>query len=350
MTGVDFGMFEWIDRGDVALPQLYENRLQLLEAADAAGFFCYHLAEHHATPLGMAASPLLFLASAVQRTRRIRLGPLAILLPLYNPLRLIEEVCMLDNLSGGRLELGVSRGASPYELAYFGVDANGSRPIFDEALAILLAGMVSERLTFHGSHYTFVDVPMELGPLQRPYPPLWYPSHSLESMGYVGGNGFNFVGLGSAARVRKQVDAYWAAWEARQGDPTRLSGHVTQPKVGINRLVVVADSDSEALELARSAHADWNKTILTLWHAHGDTSHDELFSWETGLADETIIFGSPATVREQIARLLEVSGCNYVICGFAWGTLQHEHTLRSLRLFADEVMPAFVEGETLAGV
>ena len=85
MTQVEFGLFDWIDRGAAPLHQLYEDRLQLLEAADAAGFFCYHLAEHHATPLGMAPSPALFLAAAAQRTHRIRLGPLVYLLPLYNP-------------------------------------------------------------------------------------------------------------------------------------------------------------------------------------------------------------------------------------------------------------------------
>src|SRR5215469_15626261 len=101
MTDVAFGVFDWIDRAAEPLRQLYEERLQLLELADSAGFFCYHLAEHHATPLGMAPSPALFLSAAAQRTRRIRLGPLVYLLPLYNPLRLIEEVSMLDQLSGG---------------------------------------------------------------------------------------------------------------------------------------------------------------------------------------------------------------------------------------------------------
>src|SRR5919109_3894222 len=122
MIQVAFGVFDWIDRGEAPLHQLYAERLQLLEAADAAGFFCYHLAEHHATPLGMAPSPALFLTAAAQRTRHIRLGPLVYLLPLYSPLRLIEEVCMLDHLSRGRLEVGVGRGVSPFELKYHKVE------------------------------------------------------------------------------------------------------------------------------------------------------------------------------------------------------------------------------------
>ena len=115
----------------------------------------------------MAPSPALFLTAAAQRTRRIRLGPLVYLLPLYHPLRLIEEVCMLDHLSGGRLDLGVGRGVSPYELGYFGVDAAASRAIFNEALGVLIAGMTQARLTFEGEHYQYHDVPMELHPLQQ---------------------------------------------------------------------------------------------------------------------------------------------------------------------------------------
>ena len=218
MSKVSFGVFDWIDRGTQPLSQLYEDRLQLLAAADEAGFFCYHLAEHHATPLGMAPSPALFLTAATQRTRRIRLGPLVYLLPLYDPLRLIEEVAMLDQLSGGRLELGVGRGVSPYELRNFGVDPENSRAMFDEALAVLLAGLTRERLSFAGAHYQYRDVPIELHPLQQPYPPLWYPTHTPTSIEYAGRHGFNFVGLGPAAAVREHTDAYKRAWSAHRHD------------------------------------------------------------------------------------------------------------------------------------
>jgi alkanesulfonate monooxygenase SsuD/methylene tetrahydromethanopterin reductase-like flavin-dependent oxidoreductase (luciferase family) len=316
----------------------------LLEAADAAGFFCYHLAEHHATPLGMAPSAALFLSAAAQRTRRIRLGPLVYLLPLYNPLRLIEEVCMLDQLSGGRLELGVGRGVTPYELRYYGVDPDGTRAIFDEALAVLVAGLTNSRLTFESRHYQYNDVPMELHPLQQPYPPLWYPTHNPESVLYAARHGYNFVGLGPATAVRQHVDAYRQTWEGHRRDPGRLNGHVAAPKVGILRQVVVADTDDEALAVTRAAHEDWYRSITKLWHDHDDHSVDGLFAWDTASQYETILFGSPARVREQMAWLVEASGCNYVVCAFAWGTLPHRQALYSLRQFAQEVMPAFSGG------
>jgi len=341
MARVAFGLFDWIDRGETPLYQLYEERLQLLEAADRAGFFCYHLAEHHATPLGMAPSPALFLTAAAERTRRIRLGPLVYLLPLYHPLRLIEEVCMLDHLSNGRLELGVGRGVSPYELGYFGIDAAEARAIFHEALAVLIAGLTQERLTFEGHYYRYHDVPMELHPLQQPYPPLWYPTHNPESIVYAARHGYNFVGLGPAAHVREHIDLYRQTWEAHRHDAGRLNGHVAAPKMGVLRQVVVAETDAEALAATRAGHATWYRSITKLWHAHDDHTPDGLFAWDTAIQHETLVFGSPARVREQLARLIEVSGCDYVICAFAWGILSHEQTQRSLRLFADEVMPSF---------
>src|SRR5213594_4312240 len=130
MAPLAFGIFDHVDRGDEPLATLFEQRLRLAQAADAAGFRTYHVAEHHATRLGMAPSPGIFLAAVAQRTRRIRFGPLVYLLPLYTPLRLIEEIAMLDHLSHGRLEVGIGRGVSPFELKYHKIDHEESREIF----------------------------------------------------------------------------------------------------------------------------------------------------------------------------------------------------------------------------
>jgi alkanesulfonate monooxygenase SsuD/methylene tetrahydromethanopterin reductase-like flavin-dependent oxidoreductase (luciferase family) len=289
----------------------------------------------------MASSPALFLAAAAQRTRRIRLGPLVYLLPLYHPLRLIDEICMLDQLSGGRLELGVGRGVSPYELRHYGVDPAQTRAIFDEAMIVLTKGMTESRLSFQGEHYQYDNVPMELEPLQKPYPPLWYPTHNPSSVEYAARHGYNFMGLGPAAGMRELADLYWNTWKQHQHDEGRLNGHVAMPKVGIVRQIVVADSDDEALAVTRSAHEVWFRSITQLWHEHNDFSVDGLFSWETATQHGTIIFGSPASVRDQVVRLIEISGCNYLAGAFAWGNMSQQQTVRSLQLFAQNVVPAF---------
>src|SRR6267378_7500114 len=119
---VEFGVFDHLDRNDLPLHDYYEQRLQVIEAFDRCGFYAYHVAEHHFTPLGMAPSPSVFLSAIAQRTSRLRFGPLVYALPLHHPLRVLEEICMLDQLSRGRFELGVGRGISPIETAYYGIN------------------------------------------------------------------------------------------------------------------------------------------------------------------------------------------------------------------------------------
>jgi alkanesulfonate monooxygenase SsuD/methylene tetrahydromethanopterin reductase-like flavin-dependent oxidoreductase (luciferase family) len=340
VTNVTFGMFDWLDRGTGAIGQLYADRLALIELADRAGFYAYHLAEHHGTPLGMAPSPAVFLAAVAQRTRQIRLGPLAFLLPLYEPLRLVEEVCMLDHLSDGRLELGISRGVSPYELGCFGVDTGQTRERFTETLAIFRAAMLGDTLNYAGRYFTYRDVPIEMKPRQLPYPPLWYPTHNPESVEYAARHGYHFASLGPIALLRELTDRYRRIWAAHRDDPDRINGHVAAPKLAAMRQVFVADSDAEAMAIAHGAYRDWYASITKLWHRHQDHSVDGLFDWESGLKGETIIVGSPARVREQIVRLVGESGINHVIASFAWGSLPAAHSMRSLRLFASEVMPA----------
>ena len=340
--GVTFGLFDWVDWRRVPLGQLYEERLRLLEAADAAGFFCYHLAEHHATPLGMTPSPSVFLAAAAQRTRRIRLGPLVYLLPLYSPLRLLAEICMLDHLSGGRLELGVGRGVSPYEVGYHGLDAAATRPMFQEALDVLVAGMTHDRLTHRGAHYRYEDVPMELRPLQQPYPPLWYATSNAESVPWAASRGMHLVGLGPAEAFRPFVETYRKVWREHRDAPGRLNPHVATPRLGINRQIVVADTDQEAEAIVRAVHPRWAASFVKLWADHGDLTYYRRAELDGALRSETILCGSPARVREQVTRLVETAGVDYVLCCFAWGDLTLAQSLRSLQLFAAEVMPAFL--------
>src|SRR6266704_6489427 len=135
---MQFGVFDHLDRNDLPLRDYYESRLAIAEIYDRLGFYAYHIAEHHSTPLGMAASPSVFLAAVAQRTRRLRFGPLVYALPLYHPLRLIEEICMLDQMSGGRLEIGFGRGSSPTELGYYGQDPQHAQQVSAEGIELIV--------------------------------------------------------------------------------------------------------------------------------------------------------------------------------------------------------------------
>jgi alkanesulfonate monooxygenase SsuD/methylene tetrahydromethanopterin reductase-like flavin-dependent oxidoreductase (luciferase family) len=176
-NGIEFGVFDHIEHlPGVPLDQLYRERLLQLEALDQAGFFAYHLAEHHTPAVhSMAPSQNVFLAAASQRTRRLRFGPGVYVLPLHHPLRLIEEVSMLDHHSEGRLEIGVGRGGV-LEAYFWGQesDEETNQARYDEHLAILVEGLSHDELTYHGRFWDFDRVPMRLRPKQQPHPPLWY--------------------------------------------------------------------------------------------------------------------------------------------------------------------------------
>src|SRR3974390_1001897 len=137
---MEFGVFDHLDRDDEPLCAYYEARLKIIEAYDRLGFCAYHVAEHHGTPLGMAPSPSVFLAAVAQRTRRLRFGPLVYALPLYHPLRLVEEICMLDQLSGGRLEIGFGRGAVQDELIFYGQNPDEAQSRYAEAVVVVGQG------------------------------------------------------------------------------------------------------------------------------------------------------------------------------------------------------------------
>ena len=209
-----FGIFDHMDRAGGDLGRQFDERLKLIELYEKSGFHAYHIAEHHATPLGMAPSPSVFLAAVAQRTKKLRFGPLVYTVNLYHPLRLIDEICMLDQMSGGRLELGVGRGISPYEVGYYGVDPATGPERFAEALDVILKGLTQKRLDHAGKYFTFKDVPMEMQPVQSPHPPLWYGANSLESADRLAKQACNSV-VGMKAEAVGQFSArYRAAWKA----------------------------------------------------------------------------------------------------------------------------------------
>src|SRR5216683_5426243 len=187
---VRFAMFDWLDESGRGQGETYAERLQMLELADQAGFYCYHLAEHHATELSTVPSPNLFLAAVAQRTRRIRLGPLSYVMPLYEPIRLLEEICMLDQLSGGRLELGLSRGSTG---EHVDDDPEKARAMFNEVLDVLLMGLATGEVDYQGRFFTYSHLLTRQRPVQRPYPPLWYPTTNAESIAWVAAQGISSV-------------------------------------------------------------------------------------------------------------------------------------------------------------
>ncbi|MYC28834.1 MAG: LLM class flavin-dependent oxidoreductase [Chloroflexi bacterium] len=337
---LEFGLFDWIEWENQPHSKIYEERLKLLEYADKNGFYCYHLAEHHVTPLSLAPSPGVFLAAAAQRTRNIRLGPLVYLLPFYSPLRLLHEVCMIDNLSNGRLDLGVGRGIVPMEAAHYDVNFDDGRDMFQEALDVLIMGMTQKSLNYVGKYYQYEDIQVWSEPQQRPYPPLWYATNNKETVPWIAQHGFNTSTVfDDNAEVKQHIDLYRQEWQKHLGDEGRLNSHVAEPKLGLTRHVYIAPTDAEALKECRAAFETWFFNINFLWDKH-DVPIPATLDFDDWVEKEVMMVGSPATVREQVGRMVEESGINYFNSIFAWGDLSHEQVMRSIGLFVEEVMPA----------
>ena len=332
---MQFGIFDQNDHGPYPLHQQYENRLRLIEFYDRVGFRTYHMSEHHATPLNLTPSPSVFLAAVAQRTRRLRLGALVYVLPAHHPLRLAEEICMLDHLSGGRIEVGIGRGASPHELNYFGVDAAQAPGMYIEAYNDIMQALTQDEVNFAGLHYRFKNVPIELKPLQRPHPPLWYAVPVLEGAAWPAQNRINIVCGGPLPRVREITDCYRAEWALAGYSPDEL------PLLGINRFVMAAETDHEAMALGRRAWPVFYKSFMKLWKLHGTQPRYARIpeDFDTMVQNGGAIAGSPATVRDQVRSMVETSGATYFIAQFSFGDLGHEEVLQSAGLFARELLP-----------
>ena len=330
-----FGIFDHLDDNGLPLGELYANRLKLIEAFDRSGIHGYHLAEHHFTPLGMAPSPSVFLSAVAQRTERLLFGPLVYTLALYHPVRLAEEICMLDHLSGGRLQLGVGRGVSPVEMGLFGVPIEQAQAKYLEAYDVLMKALTQPVLDHDGPHFQFKGVPMLMRPLQRPHPPLWYVLGNPDGVEWVANHAINVISLSTPAVVRKVTDGYRSAWSAAGRAARDL------PLLGTLRHIVIAPTDEEALTIARRAYRRWRASFWHLWNAFGarprfaayPETFDELI--EQGQA----VAGSPATALKTLAEQTGAGGVNYLLLDLAFGDLTLQESMRTLDLFWAEVAP-----------
>jgi alkanesulfonate monooxygenase SsuD/methylene tetrahydromethanopterin reductase-like flavin-dependent oxidoreductase (luciferase family) len=330
---MQFGVFDHLDRNDLSLADYYESRLKIIESYDRFGFYAYHVAEHHSTPLGLAPSPSVFLSAVAQRAKTLRFGPMVYALPLYHPIRMIEEICMLDQMSHGRFEMGFGRGSVGIELEYYGEDPKLAQEVYAEALELVLKGLTEPALTFHGKFFNFDSVPMELVPLQKPYPPVWYGLHAPESAKRAARKGLRVISLDSAPATRVSFDVFRDAWREAWND-------APLPLMGLGRFIVVAETDAEALALARRAYPRWHDSFTYLHRRHKySAQHPRPPEFDGIVEVGQGVAGSPRTVAGFLREQLAATGSNYCVGQFAFGDLSLAETQRSIALFAREVMP-----------
>ena len=339
---LEFGIFDHVDRHDQPLKDFYEDRLKLIEAYDRAGIYGYHCAEHHSTPLGMAPSPSVYLAAVGQRTKRLRFGPLVYTLALYHPLRLAEEICMLDQMSRGRFLLGIGKGISPIEVGYYGVDFKNADKMFAESFAIIMQALTTKRVDFEGEFFRYKNVPFEVECFQKPNPPLWYGVVNPDSAERAAKAGMNFISNSAAAMVKAKIARYTSAHHTAPGRPA--------PKFGMNRYMVLAETEEKALEIGRRAYRRWWQSFMALWLKHNTAPNNVNYPPEIDgqIADGRAIATTPAKALELLRGQLSESGANYLVCRFAFGDLSLSESTRSLELFQRHVMPGLRESVAVA--
>jgi alkanesulfonate monooxygenase SsuD/methylene tetrahydromethanopterin reductase-like flavin-dependent oxidoreductase (luciferase family) len=330
------GIFDWVEASEgLSAGEVYSHRLQMAEAADKAGFHAYMLAEHQGTPLSIDASPSLLLSAMSQRTRRLRLGALTYCLPWYDPYRFYNEVCMLDHLSGGRLELGVGRGVSPIEAQIFGMqDIEVSRTRYRETLDFFFQACASPVVKYRG-----VDVELYNKPLQKPYPPLWFPSSNKDSIDFTGRHGYHTAIISSHAEAKARFAQYQDVWTRHKNDAGRHNAHVARPFLARTQHLVISENEKEAMDAGVAAYEAWKGHLHYLTRKHGRPDVIPLDPFAEGSVMK-LIAGTPAQVTEKLREVIKASGMNYLLCVFSFGSLPPAKAMRSLELFAAEVRPA----------
>ena len=345
---VEFGLFDWIDTSPGASPhEVYDGRLRLLAAADESEFATYHLAEHHGTPLGLAPSPGTFVAAAARETGRIRLAPTTFVVPLYDPLRLVQEIAMLDQLSHGRLDIGVGKGASPQEAAMYGLTPPETADRFERLMPAILEALETGVFRRPGKDGTPGEpIPLHVPVFQRPHPPLWYPTSNPASIPRLGEQGYNVLfGFGFVSPpldvVREQSTVFFDRFRASSENGTvRYGLPGVTPRFGLMRHVFVAATDDEARALARPAFDDHYDSFTHLWRKAGSERFSGPIDLDDLIAEGKAYVGSPQTVADMITGAVTAGDVNYLAGAFAWGSLSTDDSLRSLRLFRDVVIPA----------
>jgi probable F420-dependent oxidoreductase len=315
--------------------QLYESLLEQITWADSLGFDSVWLSEHHFTDEGYLPSVFPMLATLAARTVRMRLGTAVLLAPLHHPLRLAEDAAVVDQISGGRLELGLGPGYRPEEFAALGVPRNQRGSRTDETLEVLKAAWAGEPFSFRGRHFTFDDVIVAPPPLQQPHPPLWIGGSSLNSARRAARFDCNYMpDSGASSAV---YDIFTEATCHRGGEGTRR-------RIATNRVVYVCDDPEQGWKDVGPHYLYVFNRYREWFAAAGDFPElgGELHSSDA-LSRQTHWVGTPEMIVAAIRELQKRLPVDTLIFWAHPPGLEVAKSSRSLELFARQVLPQFAE-------
>ncbi|MFJ7305193.1 LLM class flavin-dependent oxidoreductase [Streptomyces sp. NPDC099088] len=355
-----FGWFVYFQERGIPTSAMFEEYLKEIQLADRLGYDEVWLAEHHFSHYATLPSPNIVLAAIAARTSRIRIGNMVTVLPLYDPLRLAEEVGLIDQLSNGRFNLGIGSGVAPDEFSRFGMSMSEAKPRFNEALQVLLTAFTQERFDFEGDFYKYRDVSVVPKPVQAPYPPLCQAVFSAQSTQWCANRNIPIARIYEkfsdaqylSGLYRDHAPGYSALVSSSETDHSSVDAYPGRPSVRFFRPVYVAETTEQAMAEAIPELYRHFVRFAGVTHEPGLERSPDRWRYLVGKAlkqlgpldleqldaEDIVIIGDPQRVKAKLERLRDEAGMDHFVGIFAFGNLSHERVNRSLELFAKEVM------------
>jgi alkanesulfonate monooxygenase SsuD/methylene tetrahydromethanopterin reductase-like flavin-dependent oxidoreductase (luciferase family) len=326
--------------------EMFRRQLEEVELAERIGIDQIWFFEHHLQPTAPVPSPNLLIAAAARTTRRIRFASMVNILPFRHPLLVAEEAAMLDNLTGGRLDMGLGRGLRPPEFDAFGVDQEQSREMFLESFEVIRRVWADETFVHRGKYWTVQkDAPLSPPLVQRPHPPFLVSAQSEESLRWAAAHDIPFAQIDSLVEQAKRDQALYREVQTAHG-------HAPAPRLYLMREIYVSDSDARA----RADAHPWLLQYWELWNRYtqftrGGRLPDSYDFWRRQapmlhgmsfdeiVANDMVILGGAETVADIILRLagrLDPMGLALI---FKLGAMPYDMVERSMTLFGDGVVP-----------
>ncbi len=318
-----------------------------IEGADRLGYDTAWVAEHHfSNQYGIMPDVFTYMGYLAARTSRIKLGTAVVTVPLYDPIRIVENMAFVDILSGGRVVLGLGSGYRPYEFEGFGQDFDARRDVQEEAIDLILKLVHERRVKHQGPHFrSTIEGEFEIFPVsvQQPHPPLFMAAGTDRSMAYAARHGFGLMlsTLPSFPTLAKQIGFYRNHLKEA---PAPLNANPAHGSVDIARWVYVADTDAEAKRdsaegIVRHLRHFMSGVTGSYLGTVSEKSQGDTLNYDD-LAATTILHGSPETVVRRLKELHKATGLTSLLLHYPpyYG---HDKTMKSLRLFAERVMPEF---------
>ena len=322
--------------------EIYGRALEMAQAAESLGFRSVWLAEHHFSTYGYLSRPVQLATYIAARTARLRVGTAVIVVPLHHPLVIAEEIATLDLLAGGRVDIGLGRGYQHYEFERLGLELESSRARWEESIDIILKAFAGQPFSYDGKFFKIPETTVFPQPLQKPRPPIWISAQSPDSVEGAVRRGFNVLTGGFGVPIERMAEF------RRLFDRVVAEVKPSAPlQVGVQRAVYVTDSAADARAAAEEAR--WNMRVtLSLRNHYERVERGRAIPVPApkepdvdDLLDRFLVIGTPDTVIRQITRVRDLVGITHFNCSFWFGDLAQARVLRSMELFAREVMPAF---------